>query len=80
MQFMPSKWLMQADEIQTLAGIFVDMGVEKIRLTGGEPLIRKDASQIIQNLGSLSTSLTLTTNAVFVDQFIDDLKIAGVRS
>jgi len=80
MQFMPSKWLMQADEIQTLAEIFVDMGVEKIRLTGGEPLIRKDASQIIRNLGSLSTSLTLTTNAVFVDQFIDDLKIAGVRS
>ena len=80
MQFMPSKWLMQADEIQTLAGIFVDMGVEKIRLTGGEPLIRKDVGQIIQNLGKLPTSLTLTTNAVFVDQFIDDLKNAGVQS
>jgi len=80
MQFMPSKWLMQADEIQTLAGIFVEMGVEKIRLTGGEPLIRKDAAKIITDLGTLSTSLTLTTNAVFVDQFIPDLKAANVRS
>jgi cyclic pyranopterin phosphate synthase len=80
MQFMPSKWLMQADEIEKLARIFVDMGVDKIRLTGGEPLIRKDFSKIVTTLGSLPTSLTLTSNAVFVDQFINDLKRAGVRS
>ncbi|MCE6992979.1 GTP 3',8-cyclase MoaA [Dyadobacter sp. CY323] len=80
MQFMPNKWLMQADEIQELAGIFVEMGVEKIRLTGGEPLIRKDVGDIISGLGKLSSSLTLTTNAVFVDQFINELKIAGVNS
>ncbi|NIJ55711.1 GTP 3',8-cyclase MoaA [Dyadobacter arcticus] len=80
MQFMPSKWLMQADEIQALAEIFVDMGVDKIRLTGGEPLIRKDVGQIIEELGQLQSSLTLTTNAVFVDQFIGTLKNSGVRS
>lgn len=80
MQFMPSKWLMQADEIQALAEIFVEMGVEKIRLTGGEPLVRKDVGEIISGLGKLPTSLTLTTNAVFIDQFIGNLKEAGVNS
>jgi GTP 3',8-cyclase len=80
MQFMPSKWLMQADEISFLAGLFVEMGVEKIRLTGGEPLIRKDAGDIISRLGKLSSSLTLTTNGVFIDQFIPQLKEAGVNS
>ena len=80
MQFMPSKWLMQADEIEVLAKIFVEMGVEKIRLTGGEPLIRKDVAQIVESLGKLPTSLTLTTNAVFIDQFIGNLKQAGVES
>ncbi|TLU98905.1 GTP 3',8-cyclase MoaA [Dyadobacter luticola] len=80
MQFMPSKWLMQADEIQELAKIFVDMGVDKIRLTGGEPLIRKDFGQIIEGLGQLNTSLTLTTNALLIDQFISQLKDTGVRS
>jgi cyclic pyranopterin phosphate synthase len=80
MQFMPSKWLMQADEISHLAGLFVEMGVEKIRLTGGEPLVRKDAGEIISNLGKLSASLTLTTNAVYIDQFIPELKASGVTS
>lgn len=80
MQFMPSKWLMQADEIKALAEIFVEMGVDKIRLTGGEPLIRKDVGQIVSDLGKLPTSLTLTTNAVFIDQFIGNLRDAGVNS
>lgn len=78
MQFMPSKWLMQADEIDFLAKMFVEMGVSKIRLTGGEPLIRKDVGQIIRSLGKLPVSLTLTTNAVFIDQFIGELREAGV--
>ena len=74
---MPSKWLMQAEEIKALAEIFVEMGVDKIRLTGGEPLIRKDVGQIVSDLGKLPTSFTLTTNAVFIDQFINDLKEQG---
>jgi GTP 3',8-cyclase len=80
MQFMPSAWLMSAEEISTLAGIFVEMGVQKIRLTGGEPLIRKDVGEIIDSLGKLPTSLTLTTNAVFADQYIDTFKRAGIRT
>jgi cyclic pyranopterin phosphate synthase len=80
MQFMPSAWLMSADEIRTLAEVFVEMGVQKIRLTGGEPLIRKDVGAIIESLGQLPTSLTITTNAVFVNQYLDTMKTAGIRS
>jgi GTP 3',8-cyclase len=80
MQFMPSAWLMTAAEIETLARIFVDMGVQKIRLTGGEPLVRKDVGTIIEALGQLPTSLTLTTNAVFIEQYLDTFKNAGVKS
>ena len=80
MQFMPSAWLMSAEEIRTLAGIFVEMGVQKIRLTGGEPLVRKDVGPIIESLGELPVALTLTTNAVFIEQYLGTLKKAGVRS
>lgn len=80
MQFMPSQFLMQADEIDFLARTFVKMGVNKIRLTGGEPLVRKDFGDIIARLEKLPTALTLTTNAVFIDQYIDQLKAAGVKS
>lgn len=80
MQFMPNQWLMSAGEIRTLAGIFVEMGVQKIRLTGGEPLVRKDAGEIIASLGQLPVELTLTTNAVFVDKYLDSFKAAGVRA
>ncbi|TDB66057.1 GTP 3',8-cyclase MoaA [Arundinibacter roseus] len=80
MQFMPSAWLMSAEEISSMAGIFVEMGVQKIRLTGGEPLVRKDVGTIIESLGQLPTSLTLTTNAVFIDQYLETLKKAGVNS
>jgi cyclic pyranopterin phosphate synthase len=50
--FTPHAKLMQADEIDTIAKIFVEHGVTKIRLTGGEPFVRKDASKIIRNLGN----------------------------
>ena len=80
MQFMPSKWLMQADEVEELARIFVEMGVDKIRLTGGEPLVRKDVGDIIDRLGKLDTALTLTTNAVLIDEYLPKLKDAGVKS
>ena len=80
MQFMPSAWLMSADEIVTLATLFVQVGVKKIRLTGGEPLVRKDVGEIIERLGRLPVSLTLTTNAVFLDQYLDLLQAAGVKS
>ncbi len=80
MKFMPAKQLMQVDEIETIARIFVDLGVKKIRLTGGEPLVRKDAKDIIEKICLLPVELTLTTNCVLVDEFIQVFKKAGIES
>lgn len=78
--FMPNQQLMQADEIMQLARLFVAQGVNKIRLTGGEPLVRKDAAEIIRSLGTLGVELTITTNGTRVQHFIDDFETAGMRS
>src|ERR1700741_178388 len=69
--FAPASRLMQADEIETLAKIFVEEGVKKIRLTGGEPLVRKDAAKIITGLSKLPVQLSLTTNATRLHDFVD---------
>lgn len=78
--FMPSSKLMQVTEIEALAKIFVRLGVDKIRLTGGEPLVRKDAAEIIQLLSKLPVNLTLTTNGIRLHHFLPQLKEVGVRS
>ena len=78
--FTPVTKLMQAGEIETLARIFVGEGVNKIRLTGGEPLVRKDAADIILSLSKLPVKLTLTTNGTRLHKFIDVLKEAGICS
>ena len=77
---MPSEQLMQPDEIDQIAGIFVGLGVRKIRLTGGEPLVRKEAKTIIERLSRYPVELTLTTNGVFTDQFLPVFQQAGIRS
>ncbi len=79
-EFTPHSRLMQPDEIESLAKLFVENGVNKIRLTGGEPLVRKDAADIILRLSKLPVSLTLTTNATRLHDFADVLKEANVRS
>jgi cyclic pyranopterin phosphate synthase len=55
-------------------------GVNKIRLTGGEPLVRKDAADIILRLARLGVKLTLTTNATRLHEFVDVIKEAGIKS
>lgn len=77
---MPSAKLMQATEVEALAKTFVGLGVDKIRLTGGEPLVRKDAGQIIEALSKLPVTLTLTTNGSRLHEFLPQLKTAGVSS
>lgn len=76
----PKSHLMTADEIISIAKTFVNLGVNKIRLTGGEPLVRKDAKDIIQRLGKLGVELTLTTNGILVHDFIETFKEAGVHT
>ncbi len=78
--FTPASRLMQPDEIETLAKIFVEQGITKIRLTGGEPLVRKDAAKIILSLSKLPVELTMTTNATRLHNFIDVLKKAKIKS
>jgi cyclic pyranopterin phosphate synthase len=79
-EFTPATQLMQVKEIEGLAKIFVALGVNKIRLTGGEPLVRKDAKDIILALSKLPVTLTLTTNATRLHEFIDTLETANVKS
>jgi len=79
-EFTPSARLMQVEEIEAIAKIFVTLGVKKIRLTGGEPLVRKDAAEIIHRLSALPVNLTLTTNATRLHDFVDVLEQARVRS
>ena len=79
-EFTPASRLMQAGEIEGLARIFVELGVNKIRLTGGEPLVRKDAADIIMRLSRLGINLTLTTNATRLNDFVTVLKDANVHS
>ncbi|MCG9791263.1 GTP 3',8-cyclase MoaA [Flavobacterium algicola] len=74
----PKPHLMNADEIVTIAETFVNLGVTKIRLTGGEPLVRKDAKDVIRRLGKLGVELTITTNGILVHDFIDTFKEAGI--
>ena len=79
-QLSPSENLMSAEEIYEIAKIFVKFGVNKIRLTGGEPLVRKDFIKILNLLSTLNIELSLTTNAVSVDRYFNELKKAGVKT
>jgi cyclic pyranopterin phosphate synthase len=79
-EFTPVSRLMQADEIETLAKIFVKAGVNKIRLTGGEPLVRKDAADIILSLSKLPVALTITTNGTRLDDYLEVFKKANIHS
>ena len=76
----PKPKLMTADEIVSVAQTFVSLGVTKIRLTGGEPLIRKDAAEIMVRLGKLGVNLTITANGILVPNFIETFKEAGIKS
>ncbi|AEV96946.1 cyclic pyranopterin phosphate synthase MoaA [Niastella koreensis] len=79
-EFTPASKLMQANEIEAIAKTFVDQGVKKIRLTGGEPLVRKDAADIILALSKLPVTLTMTTNGARLHEFLPILKQAGITS
>lgn len=71
--FAPAAKLMQPDEIEFLARVFVEQGVNKIRLTGGEPLVRKDAASIIERLGAMNVKLAITTNGIRIDEMLTEI-------
>lgn len=78
------KWMPHADvltfeEIERLARIFVRMGVEKVRVTGGEPTIRSGIVDLIRRLVAIVPEVTLTTNGFMLPQMARDLRQAGLR-
>ncbi|MET0464249.1 MAG: GTP 3',8-cyclase MoaA [Chitinophagaceae bacterium] len=78
--FMPTSHLMQPEEIEAIAKIFVSLGVDKIRLTGGEPLARRDFTNILGRLAQLPVELSLTTNATLLHRHINTIEAAGLRN
>ena len=81
MQFVPRAQLLTLEEIAFIAQAFTELGVEKIRITGGEPLIRKNVMQLFKNIGKLPKlkELTITTNGSKLLTLAQPLKDAGVQ-
>lgn len=79
-RFLPPSKLMSADEILGITRVFVEAGVRKVRLTGGEPLLRRDAVEIVRQLGTLPVELAITTNGVFLHEFLDVFAEVGLHS
>lgn len=79
-QFLPRKDLLSFEEIERIARIFVTQGgVKKIRLTGGEPLLRRDIEKLIEQLARLPVEITLTTNGSLLAKKARMLKEAGLH-
>jgi len=76
----PRTEFMNRTEVIQIAKTFVELGVKKIRLTGGEPLVRSDVGEIIRSLADLPVELAITTNGILVDRFIELFRDAGVKS
>ncbi|WNK01695.1 GTP 3',8-cyclase MoaA [Thalassospiraceae bacterium LMO-JJ14] len=84
MTFLPKKDVLSLEELERLCGAFIRKGVRKLRLTGGEPLVRRGIMTLIDNLGKhihtgALDELTLTTNGSQLARYADDLMAAGVR-
>ena len=81
MTFLPRHEVMSLEECLQLATVFVSLGVNKLRITGGEPLVRKDAIWLIERLGALPglDNLVITTNGSQLERYAPALKAAGVR-
>ncbi|MBM3520137.1 MAG: GTP 3',8-cyclase MoaA [Alphaproteobacteria bacterium] len=84
MTFLPKRDLLTLEELDRLCGVFIDKGVRKIRLTGGEPLVRKGILTLVENLGRRIGAggleeLTLTTNGSQLARHAEALVAAGVK-
>jgi len=84
MTFLPKADLLSLEELDRMCSTFVELGVRKLRITGGEPLVRKDVLTLFESLGRhLKTGeldeLTLTTNGNRLATFAEPLRKAGVR-
>ena len=84
MNFLPKSDVLSLEEIERLCDNFINLGVEKIRLTGGEPLVRKDIIHLVKNLNKKKSStnlkeITLTTNGTLLKKYAKELKDNGIN-
>lgn len=84
MTFLPKREILSLEELDRLCGAFIALGTDKIRLTGGEPLVRKGVMTLVRSLGARLGAgglreLTITTNGTQLAKMADDLFAAGVR-
>ena len=78
-RFLERRELLTFEEIARVARVFVSLGVRKLRLTGGEPLVRRDLERLVEQLAELDVDLTLTTNGSLLPQKAEALAAAGLR-
>jgi cyclic pyranopterin phosphate synthase len=78
-EFLPRAQLLDYEEIERLARVFVANGVRKIRITGGEPLVRRHVERLVEMLSALDVDLTLTTNGTLLPQKAQALADAGLK-
>jgi cyclic pyranopterin phosphate synthase len=78
-KFLERRELLTFEEIARVAGVFVSLGVSKIRITGGEPLVRRDVERLVSMLAELDVDLTLTTNGSLLPVKATALAQAGLR-
>jgi cyclic pyranopterin phosphate synthase len=83
MSFLPKAELLTLEELDRLSGAFIGLGVRKLRLTGGEPLVRRDVMTLVKSLGARLGSgldeLTLTTNGTLLPKYAEGLAAAGMK-
>ena len=77
---LPQRQLMTSEEILDIASTFVSLGVKKIRLTGGEPMVRKDFPEILRRLQQLPVALAITTNGILIPKYLPVLLDSPIRT
>jgi molybdenum cofactor biosynthesis protein A len=81
-QYLPKKWLLTYEEMHRLVAILASLGVQKVRITGGEPFVRQNLVDFLWKIAETPgiTELNITTNGVLTGQYLPDLKAMGVRA
>jgi cyclic pyranopterin phosphate synthase len=79
--WLPREDILTVDEIGRIVDVFAGLGVEKVRLTGGEPLMRREAAQVVERLAAIPDirDLSMTTNGVLLARHADDLRRVGLQ-
>jgi cyclic pyranopterin phosphate synthase len=80
MTFLPRQQILSLEELRDLALAFVELGIKKIRLTGGEPLVRRDIIKLVRSISNINglEEITMTTNGMLLPKMAQQLKQAGL--